>query len=61
MEDFNAVEKLVEETDGGDGWVTHETSDFGDDGNEGTAEMTLENLKLDDESQQNNQDDDEGN
>lgn len=51
MEDFSAVEKLVEE-EGGDGWVTHETGDYGDDNDEGPAEMTLENIKLDDERQQ---------
>lgn len=62
MEDFSAVEKLVEETEGGgDGWVTHETGDFGDDNDEGPAEMTLENMKLDDERQQADMgDDDEG-
>lgn len=60
MEDFNAVEKLVEEEEGGEGWVTHETDEDG--GNDCPSEMTLENMNLDDDvkKQGNNEDDDEG-
>lgn len=59
MEDFSGVEKLVEGDDGDDGWLTHETGEEGDD-NDSPAEMTLENTRLDDDKEMQDDDDDEG-
>lgn len=47
MEDFNAVERIVEDAGGEEGWVTHDT-EGDDEGNEGSAEMTLDSSKIDD-------------
>lgn len=60
MEDFSAVEKLVEGEEGADGWVTHETENDGD-GNDSPAEMTLENMNLNDDNvtKNDNEDDEE--
>lgn len=46
--EFSGVEKIVEETEGEDGWVTHENDDDDEnDINNSVAEMTLESNKLD--------------
>lgn len=43
--EFSGVEKIVEDVEGEEGWLTHEMD--GEDENESTAEMTLDNSKLD--------------
>lgn len=63
MEDFSAVERIVEAAGGDEGWVTHDT-EGDDDGNDAT-EMTLESTKVDEmrsenESQGGEDDDEEG-
>lgn len=45
--EFSGVEKIVEETEGEDGWVTHENDDDENGINDSVAEMTLESNKLD--------------
>jgi ubiquitin-like-conjugating enzyme ATG3 len=62
MEDFNCTERIVaeEDTEDGEGWVTHETEGDQDDGNEDAAEMTLDNKTHDMEDENVGDDDDEG-
>lgn len=44
--EFQGVERIVEDTEGEEGWVTHETEE-GDESNENAAEMTLDSTKID--------------
>ncbi|XP_070507535.1 ubiquitin-like-conjugating enzyme ATG3 [Chironomus tepperi] len=59
MTEFSCVEKIVEEAEGEDGWVTHENDE--NDINDSVAEMTLECNKLDEqiEKEANAQDEEE--
>jgi ubiquitin-like-conjugating enzyme ATG3 len=62
MEDFSAVERIVEDAGGDEGWVTHDTEGDGD-GNEDAAEMTLDTSKIEemrDDVEGEAGDDDEG-
>lgn len=43
--EFSGVERIVEDAEGEEGWVTHDT-EGDDDSNENTAEMTLDNNKI---------------
>lgn len=63
MADFSAVERIVEDVEGEEGWVTHETEGDEDDPNEGPSEMTLEKvdeLRGEKESQDPDDDDEDG-
>lgn len=44
--EFSGVERMVEDVEGEEGWVTHDT-EGDDDSNENTAEMTLDTNKID--------------
>jgi ubiquitin-like-conjugating enzyme ATG3 len=46
--EFSGVERIVEDIEGEEGWVTHDTEGDEDDGNENPAEMTLDTNKIDD-------------
>jgi ubiquitin-like-conjugating enzyme ATG3 len=63
MEDFSAVERIVEDAGGDEGWVTHDT-EGDDDGNDNAAEMTLDSNKIEEMRDGNEadgeNDDDEG-
>jgi ubiquitin-like-conjugating enzyme ATG3 len=58
--EFSGIEKIVEETEGEDGWVTQEVDDENEI-NESVAEMTLESNKIDElrEKETNAQDEEE--
>lgn len=60
MEDFSAIERIVEDVGGDEGWVTHETE--GEDGNENAAEMTLDSSKAEEmrDEDEGENDEDEG-
>lgn len=45
--EFSGIEKIVEENEGDDGWVTHENDEEENDINQSVAEMTLDSGKLD--------------
>jgi len=47
MENFSTVERIVEDVEGEEGWVTHDTEGDDDDSNDNPAEMTLDSNKLD--------------
>lgn len=47
MELYSAVEKIVEDADGEEGWVTHDTEGDENDINQNVEEMTLESNELD--------------
>lgn len=44
--EFSGVERIVEDVEGEEGWVTHDT-EGDDDGNENPTEMTLDSTKID--------------
>lgn len=54
--EFSGVERIVEDVEGDEGWVTHETEGDDDDSNENPSEMTLETNKLDELRQKESQD-----
>ncbi|CRK94995.1 CLUMA_CG008481, isoform A [Clunio marinus] len=67
--EFSGVERIVEDVEGEEGWVTHDTEGDEDESNENPSEMTLDNSKIDEiraknESQNadnnSNDEDDEG-
>lgn len=45
--EFSGVERIVEDVEGDEGWVTHDT-EGDDDANDNPAEMTLDSNKIDD-------------
>ncbi|KAG5666575.1 hypothetical protein PVAND_014593 [Polypedilum vanderplanki] len=55
--EFTGVEKIVEDVEGEDGWVTHETDDMNL--NECAEEMTLDSSKMDDIEPKNEDEDDD--
>lgn len=61
MEDFNCTERIIgeEETEDGEGWVSHETEGDQDEGNEDAAEMTFDSNKLDEMQDEKGADDDD--
>lgn len=46
--EFSGVERIVEDVEGEEGWVTHDTEGDEDDANDNPAEMTLDSSKIDD-------------
>lgn len=46
--EFSGVERIVEDLEGEEGWVTHDTEGDEDESSDNPAEMTLDNNKLDD-------------
>ena len=50
--EFSGVERIVEDFEGEEGWVTHDT-EGDDDSNDNTAEMTLDSNKMDELRSQN--------
>lgn len=62
--EFSGVERIVEDAEGDEGWVTHDNEGEEDDPYSNPSEMTLDTNKLDElrdkESQVANEDDDEG-
>jgi len=61
--EFSGVEKIVEDGDGEDGWVTHENEEGEGEGNESAIEMDsskIEEQSQEDATQPNDEDDEEG-
>jgi ubiquitin-like-conjugating enzyme ATG3 len=64
--EFSGIERIVEDVEGDDGWVTHDTEGDDEDSTKNPpAEMTLDSSKIDEmrnanESQDGNEDDEEG-
>ena len=48
MENLSVVERIVEDVDGEEGWVAHDTEGDDDGSNENPSEMTLDSNKIDD-------------
>lgn len=46
--EFSGVERIVEDLEGDEGWVTHDTEGDDDESSDNPAEMTLDNSKIDD-------------
>jgi len=52
--EFSGVERIVEDVEGEEGWVTHDTE--GDDANENAAEMTFDSSKIEEMRSEESQD-----